>query len=1139
MKHLTSDEIRQRFIEYFKALEEGQEHKDILFEDQLLPIIAQLTILSDQDIDWLLPFSDIAKVRQEFSPYPPYYNRSSEGFFLKIMNALEEDGVVRKKQFLDFICKKMQMTHSGSLQNNQHLKKELDELIANKKSISGEFIFKLYQQKYIHLKEPDRSEEIKRELVKNFSDQEERYIVQRLQLDDLLSVIRFILLKSLANQDIENTIANNHPITDQNYYDYLNHQSESTKNVLFDKLFNKEQYFIDIITKIISKQRLNHISDMYGNEEYVIYIIQLALYRERKDFIAFYIWNNPENIINFLKECDFISPTDKEFEISLIDEKLTPDTGKHILKIYEQKFFIAPLKKIAQEKNIPFDEEGFYQIRRNKEKNAYKHICQLPIYALDIAFLLADGITLSNQEHGHKLRELTLQAEEALFSLIFPLYKLNDFITDILKIIEDYYPQFKRRHESITRQDTPELLNEIEAERTKEQQEKEKKEQENEGNILHLDFLQATEEKRKSIVESYKKTFESPKTAINHISAINHFLEQEGLLERTTGTSGYPNKETINLYRNQVKSFNQWLLLNKGILVKTIRIKGFRGLENIEVGLEKTTVLTGANNTGKSSILYALQLAFGNHQFISQDDFFIKENFPSQQIIIDVLIVPIDDKRCICNNFTEDWHSLFTEVRIKPDLDDSNKNQVPFRTKIEFDSITNSFKKQQFSINGWPKFRDKDNNTNWFDKDDGDKNPFYFDEIPFFYIDAQRDILNDIKLKNSYLGKMISKIEYSEKDIGAIEEQIKLLNDKAVDSSAILSHIKTILEEINSTMDTDKANVEITPFTKKVRDLNKGLSIYYGDQKDSFSMEYHGMGTRSWSSLLTLKTFISSLIKKAQKTSKVFFPILAIEEPEAHLHPNAQKQLYHQINSIGGQKIISTHSPYVAARAKIKQIRGLYKKDRVTCGKVTGLSLEDENKIKTHVVNTHGEIIFSKFIVFSEGQTESQALPVFAEKFFGKHPSDMGLNFVEVRGKGYAPFIQFAKSLKIPWLIFSDAEQDTKKAVFSQLSKAGIDNTNLDEFVVFLDDDKDFEKQLISDGFQDQIKDAYLSLQNFDSEQNKAKKQEEIKNYEQEKLTQIMKKDKIRMGEAIAKEIIKDERFPAKIEDLFNKIKDH
>jgi putative ATP-dependent endonuclease of OLD family len=89
-------------------------------------------------------------------------------------------------------------------------------------------------------------------------------------------------------------------------------------------------------------------------------------------------------------------------------------------------------------------------------------------------------------------------------------------------------------------------------------------------------------------------------------------------------------------------------------------------------------------------------------------------------------------------------------------------------------------------------------------------------------------------------------------------------------------------------------------------------------------MEYHGMGTRSWSSLLTLKSFIGLLASNAETGKTVFFPVLAIEEPEAHLHPNAQKQLYSQINSIAGQKIISTHSPYIAAVAELGQIRNFY-----------------------------------------------------------------------------------------------------------------------------------------------------------------------------------------------------------------------
>ncbi len=419
------------------------------------------------------------------------------------------------------------------------------------------------------------------------------------------------------------------------------------------------------------------------------------------------------------------------------------------------------------------------------------------------------------------------------------------------------------------------------------------------------------------------------------------------------------------------------------ILLKAVRITGFRGLENIEVELEQTTILTGINNTGKTSFLKALQLALGNRQFVSQDDFFIQGSSVSKKIIIDLLIVPINDNGKVSDNFSEDWEILFTTDRIRND--DTGNSFVPLRTIITFDSIKNSHRTQQFILKNWPEFKYDDvaqNYTDWFDIDNGNKTGFHFDEIPFFYMDAQRDILEDIKLRSSYLGNMLSKVEYSDEAIKEIEGQIESLNEKAVNSSDILSNIRTTLKELDTAMDTRSEGIEITPFTKKIRDLNKGLTIYYADSQDSFSMEYHGMGTRSWSSLLTLKAFISLLSINAEKVNSVFFPILAVEEPEAHLHPNAQKKLYGQIDAISGQKIISTHSPYIAASAELGQIRNFYKGETVTCGKIDIGSLTDEDirKINRQVINTRGEIFFSKMIVFFEGETEEQALPIFRPK---------------------------------------------------------------------------------------------------------------------------------------------------------------
>lgn len=65
--------------------------------------------------------------------------------------------------------------------------------------------------------------------------------------------------------------------------------------------------------------------------------------------------------------------------------------------------------------------------------------------------------------------------------------------------------------------------------------------------------------------------------------------------------------------------------------------------------------------------------------------------------------------------------------------------------------------------------------------------------------------------------------------------------------------------------------------------------------------------------------------------NKALHPIVGAEEPEAHLHPNAQRTLFKQLSSSQGQIILSTHSPYLSAMAEIEDIRSFIKKgDGVT-----------------------------------------------------------------------------------------------------------------------------------------------------------------------------------------------------------------
>lgn len=163
------------------------------------------------------------------------------------------------------------------------------------------------------------------------------------------------------------------------------------------------------------------------------------------------------------------------------------------------------------------------------------------------------------------------------------------------------------------------------------------------------------------------------------------------------------------------------------ILIKTVRVAGFRGLENIEVNFEKTTILCGTNNSGKSSLLNALQIALGTKQ-ISQDDFYINNSAPVEKIVIDILLIPFDGTDGRIKNFAEDWEILFTTERIRTDI---NGNAfVPIRTIVSLDSISNSYKTQQSVLQEWAEF--KQDEKDWFQLADGSKTNFKCDELPFF-----------------------------------------------------------------------------------------------------------------------------------------------------------------------------------------------------------------------------------------------------------------------------------------------------------------------------------------------------------------------------------------------------------------------
>lgn len=498
------------------------------------------------------------------------------------------------------------------------------------------------------------------------------------------------------------------------------------------------------------------------------------------------------------------------------------------------------------------------------------------------------------------------------------------------------------------------------------------------------------------------------------------------------------------------------------ILVNTVRIFGFRGIHTLELSLNKITVMIGTNNAGKTSILKALQLALGDYaRYLTDEDFYISpEKGKTEEILVDVRIVPADAVGNRTKVFNDQWATEFGDkIRSTPD----GSQFLALRTKSCQNLVKGGFDTARSSLEKWS------DSENWYKEPNKEsKITSRLLCIPMISIEAQRDIHQELRERSSFVGKILAGVSYDRDDVLELESLIKKVNAQAIAKSEDLSSLKTQLNSLTQSF-AGSGSAELTPFPKKVRDLSKNFTVHFGDTEDqTFSMEYHGMGTRSWASMLTVKAFTEIAQKKHEIEAEPFFPILAAEEPEAHLHPNAQKTLYKQLSTINGQIIVSTHSPYLAGMTDVTNIRSIRRTPNGCAASqlLYEITTEEKNILTREINNKRADIIFSRAIILCEGVTEEQILPAMFQIYANTSLHELGISCVSVGGKTYSPFIKLACSLGIPVYIFSDNDGSTFSEIEAQIRRIKKETRlKLDKDVFgisYLTATNDFEAELLN-----------------------------------------------------------------------------
>lgn len=603
--------------------------------------------------------------------------------------------------------------------------------------------------------------------------------------------------------------------------------------------------------------------------------------------------------------------------------------------------------------------------------------------------------------------------------------------------------------------------------------------------------------------------------------------------------------------------------IDSGIAITDVRVSNFRSLANIEVELNDLTVIIGANNAGKTSFLDALFASIGSgRKLLGQDDVRLEhgEAFAPKErnVTIDLRIRPVGADGKVLDKYPEGsfWTALWGAQGIAIDPVDFYEF-TPIRTSLSWSGAKAEYVVERRFLKEWRTFAD------WLEAPTQDRQVLaaQLEPVALHFIDAKRDLDDDLRKQGSFWRRLTDDLGLSAADVADLEAALSGINQTIVEKSEILQHLKTNLTDLQKVVSADSAGIDIAPVARKLRDLSKGVDVSFSTSgAQSFPLARHGMGTRSLASLLVFRAFVSWRHAHATKGGDKVHSILALEEPESHLHPQAQRSLFGHIKAIAGQRVVSTHSPYFAGQAQLEDLRLFIKKGGDTVASKLDLSklskADDKRKIQESVIESRGDILFARALVLFEGQTEEQALPIWAQEYWGASIHELGFSFARANGTDYFPFIWLAQSLNIPWYLIADGEPIPLKNLEDALKKANLPETAKSPNVVVHPSGNNFETQLIAEGYMAEIEATFnavsgqaafledfiannhgLSYGKFKDGTDKGSRDYKSAGGRERAAADAMKGQKTRLAKPLAHQIVgladPARKFPSTIDSLF------
>lgn len=488
--------------------------------------------------------------------------------------------------------------------------------------------------------------------------------------------------------------------------------------------------------------------------------------------------------------------------------------------------------------------------------------------------------------------------------------------------------------------------------------------------------------------------------------------------------------------------------------ISKIHIKGYRNFKDKTIEFhEGINVIIGPNNAGKSNLLRALDLVLNTDTSKRLTLFDFCRNCTVDELTAAAPKVRIEVFFCESTGESPDSEDL---VMVSPCL---TKLAHPYEAQITFDYFLPQEDEAEYiqSVSGvsepdkiWNIIRDEylrkyvprmwaGNPLNQA-RLDGDT----VDKIDFEFLGPIRDVERDLFSGKSPLLREVLNffIDYeikSDKEKSKDEQNTELKNKHSEFAQSIEPSLNIVKERLT------KGKEQILAYAKQT-----GASDFHGAVPDfsgtlsepdflaalqlmishetgiDIAATHNGLGYNNliYMSLLLAKMQANADEGYYRQNAKVF-SVLAIEEPEAHLHLSLQYKFlkYLKDEQVNKKKVrqlfVTTHSTEITSAVSLDELICLYndlngKVSVAYPGKLFGDSTEDmESKqyVQRFLDAIKSDMLFADRVCFVEGKAEELLIPVFAEHM-GKSLEDGHVALISTGGRYFTHFLKLFDTVR-------------------------------------------------------------------------------------------------------------------------------